>query len=276
MAATRPGGEPLTPLPLTPPAPLTPPKRLGILTPSSNTVLEPLSIALAAPIAQDVTLHFARFRVTRIAEDGASDDQFASDPMLDAAGLLADARVDGILWSGTSGAWLGLDVDHRLVDAIREATGIEATTSTLALLDAFAGLGVRRYALVVPYVAAVTEAIVANLGALGYECVARTNEDLVDNWSFATVTSDTLAERVRTVAAERPDAIVIHCTNLRGAEVSERLEQELGIPVLDSVVVGLWGALRQLDVAVPRTGFGRLSAVERAEAPERARAGANA
>jgi maleate isomerase len=254
MPATRAGGEPLT----HPGASY----RLGILTPSSNTVLEPLSIALAAPISDAVSLHFARFRVTRIAGDDASDHQFASGPMLDAAALLADAHVDAILWSGTSGAWLGLDVDRRLVDAIRDATGIHATTSTLGLLRAFGGLGVRRYALVVPYVTAVTDAIVANLGALGYECIARTNEELVDNWSFATVSAATVAERVRAVAAERPDAVVVHCTNLRGAEVSASLERELGIPVLDSVVVGLWDALRGLGVAPPREGFGRLAAVE--------------
>jgi maleate isomerase len=269
MAATRAGGEPLT----QPGAP----KRLGILTPSSNTVLEPLSIALAAPIARDVTLHFARFRVTRIAEDGASDDQFATAPMLHAAGLLADARVDGILWSGTSAAWLGLDTDRRLVESIRDATGADATTSTLGLVRAFEALGVRRYGLVVPYVAAVTYAIVANLGALGYECVARTNEELVDNWSFATVSAETLTERVRTVAAARPDAIVIHCTNLRGAEVSAALERELGIPVLDSVVVGLWDSLRRLGVEVPEAGFGRLATLEpRAGQPETEPVGANA
>jgi maleate isomerase len=268
MAATRAGAEPLT----HPGAP----SRLGVLTPSSNTVLEPLSVALAAPIADEVSLHFARFRVTRIAEDGASDEQFATTAMLDAARLLADARVDAILWSGTSGAWLGLDVDRRLVGAIREATGVKATTSTLGLVGAFEMLGVRRYGLVVPYVAAITEAIVANLGALGYECAARTHEDLVDNWSFATVSAETLAERARTVAAERPDAIVIHCTNLRGAEVSAALERELGIPVLDSVVVGLWDALRRLDVPVPEAGFGRLATVETNGAAERERVGANA
>ena len=63
--------------------------------------------------------------------------------------------------------------------------------------------------------------------------------------------------RVQAVRAD-PDAIVVHCTNLRGAEVAGPLEQELGIPVLDSVVVGLWGALRALDLAVPAR-FGRLS-----------------
>ena len=48
---------------------------------------------------------------------------------------------------------------------------------------------------------------------------------------------------------------------MRGAEVSVSLERELGMPVLDSVVVGLWGALRLLDVTVPGAGFGSLATI---------------
>ncbi len=264
LAATRALGAPHA-------SPGSAPRRLGVLTPSSNTVLEPLTIRLAAPVADELSLHFARFPVTRIADDGASHDQFAIDSMLAAARLLADARVDALLWSGTSGSWLGLATDDRLVDAIREATGVPATTATQSLVHALDGLRVRRYGLVVPYVPSVADAIVANLAERGFACVARTTEDLVENWSFASVPAATIADRVRSVATAHPDAIVIHCTNVRGAEVSESLERELGIPVLDSVVVGLWGALRQLGIAVPKTGFGRLAeAVAREPAEQHA------
>jgi maleate isomerase len=258
MAATRAGGVPQR-------GAGSAPRRLGVLTPSSNTVLEPLTIRLAAPLADELSLHFARFPVTRIADDGTSDDQFGLDAMLEAARLLADARVDALLWSGTSGSWLGLETDDRLVDAIREATGIPATTATQSLVHALDALHVGRYGLVVPYVQSIADAIVANLGRRGFECVARTTEDLVENWSFASVAPSTIVDRARAVAVARPEAIVIHCTNVRGAEVSESLERELGMPVLDSVVVGLWGALRQLGIGVPDSGFGLLG---RASEPE--------
>ncbi len=51
----------------------------------------------------------------------------------------------------------------------------------------------------------------------------------------------------------------MHCTNFRGAPVVPELERELGIPVIDSVVVGLWGALRIVGVPVPHAGFGSLA-----------------
>src|SRR5476651_1416083 len=47
---------------------LMPPIRLGMLTPSSNTVLEPVTAQIVAGLT-DVTVHFSRFRVTEIGLD---------------------------------------------------------------------------------------------------------------------------------------------------------------------------------------------------------------
>ena len=43
---------------------------LGMLTPSSNTVLEPVTTAMLAGLPE-VTAHFSRFKVTEIALSGA-------------------------------------------------------------------------------------------------------------------------------------------------------------------------------------------------------------
>ena len=41
------------------------------------------------------------------------------------------------------------------------------------------------------------------------------------------------------VAASQPDAIIIMCTNVVAADIADRLELELGIPILDSAAVTL-------------------------------------
>ena len=41
-------------------------RRVGMLTPSSNTVLEPYTAAMFAPFGEAASVHFARFRVTRL------------------------------------------------------------------------------------------------------------------------------------------------------------------------------------------------------------------
>ena len=67
--------------------------RLGMLTPSSNTVLEPLTTAMLRDVP-GVSAHFSRSRVTEIALTASALAQFDDGAILQAAELLADARVD--------------------------------------------------------------------------------------------------------------------------------------------------------------------------------------
>lgn len=218
--------------------------RLGMLTPSSNTVLEPLTAAILADLP-DASAHFSRFRVVAIDLGPGSRGQFDAAPVVAAAELLADARVDSICWNGTSGAWLGLEVDRALCAAVTERTGVPATTATLALMDALGRLGARRYGLVTPYLGEVQAAIVARWAAeAGLECAAERHLDDPGNFSFAAHGEEAVRRMAYEVAAARPDAVVVHCTNFRGGRVAPELEAELGRPVLDSVAVALWGAVR--------------------------------
>ncbi|MEY9884197.1 aspartate/glutamate racemase family protein [Bradyrhizobium sp. USDA 329] len=217
-------------------------KRLGMITPSSNSVLEPVTSAMLAG-APGVTAHFSRFRVTEIALDADALNQFDASVMLPAADLLADAKVDAIAWNGTSASWLGIGRDRSLCEAIAARTGIPATTSTLACIDAARALGARRVGLVSPYIDDVQQRIVDVWAGEGVAPHAERHLGLRDNFSFGEVTPATIAKMIRAVAAEGADAIVILCTNLDGAALAATLERELDIAVLDSVAVTLWRSL---------------------------------
>src|SRR6202044_2218756 len=90
---------------------------LGMLTPSSNTVLEPVTSAMLAGLPE-VSAHFGRFRVTEIALSEKALAQFDDEEILAGAALLADAKLDVIGWNGTSSAWLGFEADERLCQRI--------------------------------------------------------------------------------------------------------------------------------------------------------------
>ena len=216
--------------------------RLGMLTPSSNTVLEPVTAAMLADVP-GVSAHFSRFRVTEIALSDGALGQFAAGEILRAAELLRDAKVDAIAWNGTSGSWLGFDHDERLCDRIAAATDAPATTSTLAFRDLLRRTGARHIGLVTPYTADVQERIADVWRRGGFTCVAERHAGLRDNFSFAALDGSTIAAMVSAVAREGCDAVAIVCTNMRGAPLVEPLERELGIPVYDSVAVTLWHSL---------------------------------
>src|SRR6185436_5151504 len=94
---------------------------LGMLTPSSNTTLEPVTTAMLAALP-DVSVHFSRFPVTEIALSNRALKQFDSTAILAAAELLGHAKVDVLAWNGTSAGWLGFDSDERLCESIHRAT----------------------------------------------------------------------------------------------------------------------------------------------------------
>ena len=232
--------------------------RMGVLTPSSNTALEPLTSALAATVP-GCSAHFSRFKVTEISLSAQALGQFDDSKILAAADLLADAKVDVIAWSGTSSGWLGFDADRRLVERINDRTGIAATTAVLALNELLALRDIRRLALVTPYTGDVQQRIVDNYAKLGIDVVAERHLDICVNHDFALVDPNKLRALMREVASARPQAITTFCTNLHAARLADAVEAELDIPLLDTVSTTVWGALRAAgaDPAAVH-GWGRL------------------
>jgi maleate isomerase len=221
--------------------------RLGMLTPSSNTALEPLTSAMLGALP-NVSAHFARFTVTEISLTQQALGQFDAGCLLDAARQLADARVDVIGWSGTSAGWLGFERDEALCRLLTEATGIPATTSVLALNELLVKTGVRRLGLVSPYTDDVQERIIRSYEKLGIGCVAERHLGLRENFSFAEVPDTLLAQMMRETAFARPDAVTTFCTNLHAAHLAHSFEAATDIPAYDTVATVVWKALSMLDV----------------------------
>ena len=232
--------------------------RLGMLTPSSNTVLEPLTAAMLSQLP-DASAHFARFRVLKISMEEDALGQFTNEPMLAAAELLADAQVQSICWNGTSSGWLGFDTDRKLIAEIEARTGVRACSSILAMNELLEKLGAKRLAFVTPYLDEIQSRILANYRAEGYEIAGEKHLGDPGNFSFATYSEAEILEMCRTVATDKPDAIAIYCTNFRGARLAPMIEAETGIPVLDSVSTALWKSMQVAgDDPARIKGWGRL------------------
>ncbi|MCO4196956.1 aspartate/glutamate racemase family protein [Mycolicibacterium smegmatis] len=222
--------------------------RIGMIVPSSNTCLEPLTYRMLDNRC-DVTVHFTRTPVTRVGLDDTSDAQFDTGAMQAAATLLATADVDLIAWNGTAGSWLGTSHDRAITDAISRATGVRAVTSTLAFMAVFGALGVHRLGIVTPYPDYMNARIGESYRAEGVTVISTQGFGLTETTDIARIQPHELGSPTRHVAAAAPDAIAYVCTNLRGADAVEALEAELGVPVLDSVAVTLAVCLAMVGAA---------------------------
>ena len=232
---------------------------LGTITPSGNTVVEQVTIAVLRDFPE-VSPHFSRTPVF-----GERDPFPAShdlDGILAAARLLAHAAPDVLVWNGSKGGSVDFALDHDLVAKIGEATGIPGTTSVLALDEVLKAGRLTRIALVSPYDASYQGKIVKTFAREGYECVAEAHSDLRDNLSFARVPAADIVAMLRKVAESRPQAIVTFCTNFPAAPLVAEMEAELGLPIYDSTLLPIWKGLKIAGVDPARgRAWGRLFAL---------------
>jgi maleate isomerase len=227
--------------------------RIGLLVPSSNTTVEP-EFYRALPAS--VTLHTARLYLTDITPEAIL--RIVQD-LEDAAKLLATADVDVIVMGATAPSFLkGAGYDREVIDRIVKATGKPATTTSTALLRALKLIGAKRIVLGSAYTDKVNAIAQAFLEANGLEVVAARGLNMVDNLAVGRLGPESAYELARGTAGVEADALVLACTNWRSMETLERLERELGRPVLSTTQVSVWDALRLVGYRGEVAGYGRL------------------
>ena len=235
-------------------------KKVGFITPSSNTALEPLTMAMTEQISDRISTHFSRVPVKTLTLGSQDVDQFQTKTMVDAAALLSDGGLDAILWNGTSGSWTGkgFEADVTLCDEIQRLTGVSASTTSLAQVDVLKHYGIKRFGLAVPYVEEPTHKIIETYGRQGFTTVksARLNE--TENVVIASAPFARIKQLLRDADAPDAECIVVACTNLPATVVLDEMEAELGKPIFDSIAVTLWKALQMTGIAVPLHGWGKL------------------
>ena len=119
--------------------------------------------------------------------------------------------------------------------------------------------GIKRVGLVTPYTGDVQQRIASVWGAAGLDCDVESHLGIADNFAFGEVTAAQIEAMIRDVAARDVEAVAIVCTNLRGAPLVPQLEEELGIPIFDSVAVTIWKCFMETGLPVERLGkWGRV------------------
>ncbi|POM23333.1 Arylmalonate decarboxylase [Actinomadura rubteroloni] len=151
----------------------------------------------------------------------------------------------GVVFACASGSFVhGAAGERALVGAMEDAGAPAATTTSGALVDALALLGVRRLAVVTPYIDAVTQRLLTFLAEHGVGVVASVGLGLLSHiWKVG------YEEVVRAVSAvDRPDAdaVFISCTNVPTYDIIAPLERMIGKPVLTANQVTMCMALRRM------------------------------
>lgn len=181
-----------------------------------------------------------------------------------AARLLADADVDAIVWNGTSGMWVGtgLAEDRELAKAMAKATGVPCSTTTVATIEVLEALGVKEIAIAVPYHAALTARVEEFFTNVGYNVVstARMQRSPTSNLEIAKSEIDEIRNVIINSVSQKRDvgAVIVACTNWPASGLVEELESDLDAPIVDSIIISTWWALRMIGHQGSVSGWGRL------------------
>jgi maleate cis-trans isomerase len=229
--------------------------RIGLIIPSVNRMTEP-QFNRFAPAGLGV--HVARGRVA-----GGPPRTVAelTDEIAHAAGTLADANPDLIVFHCTHTSMKeGADGEARIINLIRETTGIEAVSTSSLVNEALQALGVKKVLVLSPYQS--NADIIAYLAAAGFTVVKDVALACATPAEFEAVTPQRWYELAVENDSPEIEGVFLSCTNTTQIEAVEAIERALGKPVVNSNQAVLWGCLSRLkqafgeDWSIP--GLGRL------------------
>ncbi len=226
--------------------------RIGLIVPSSNTTME-MDYHRLAP--QGVSVHTSRMRFV----GAANVEDFT--PLLEdarrALQTLLDCRPDVIVWGCTAAV-----TAPRLEEEVRQMVEINHNIPCVIPLSAataaFKTLGASRVSVAAPYTDDILKAVKRYLEEKSVTVVNIRGLGLSNNHDIASQTPEVVYELVTSVDSSDAEGIFISCTNLRALDMIERLESELGKPVVTSNQAGIWSALKTLRIKDPILGYGKL------------------
>lgn len=177
-----------------------------------------------------------------------------------AAGRLAERGAQAVAYGCTSGSYvLGPEGDAAIIAEMQAASGLPATTTSSAVVEALRVLGVQSVAVLSPHIDDLNDRLQAYLEAAGFTVAAMVGLNL--RCDIEDVEPAETREIVES-QVDRPDAdaVFISCTGMRTAGIIDDIEASLGKPVVTANQATLWHVSRLARVGMGRPGRGRLLA----------------
>ena len=231
---------------------------LGLIAPPADYPVPPEGLAL-----YDATI---RFTVVALGLKTMTPEGYDSviDKIVPAAVELKKRGAAAIDLLGTSLTFYrGAAFNEKLLDDIRKATGLKATSMSTAVVDGLKAMSARRVAVATAYNEEVNRRLDSFLRESGFDVVAMKGLGLEAIGAAEKVTQADLHKfcaDVFTQASRSPDALLVSCGGLRTLEILAPLEKETSVPVVSSLPHALWAGMRLLDLKIKAPGYGRLLA----------------
>ena len=223
-------------------------RRIGLIVPSSNTVVE---VDFARNLPPGATLHTARMFLAETTEaaERVMIEQYVPQAVID----LASLRPDVVAFACTSGgAVLGADGEAKLIEDIARETNARVVSTNDAVKSHIGRYSPRRVAVITPYIDELNERIRAGLEGHGLNVVHISGMGKTDNYTIAVVTPEQIvAFAEQQLAGVDFDLLFVSCTNFRGVAARPLLLERFGVPVVTSNQATIVATLEVLGLEPP-------------------------
>lgn len=168
-------------------------------------------------------------------------------------------EVDAVVWACTSGSFVhGWEGAHRQVDELTSATGLPASSTSLAFARAARALGLRRVAVAATYPPDVATLFARFMAESGTEVVSTVQADILLAGDVGLLGRDDVLRLAESGDHADAEAVLLPDTALHSVAWLDDLEEALGKTVLTANQVSIWEGLRLAGAGRPRDGFGTL------------------
>ncbi len=223
-------------------------KRVGLIVPSTNTVMEP---DLYRHLPAGVTLHTSRMLL-----EGSVTIE-AEELMLDVylpecAKQIGTLQPDVVVFGCTSaGALRGPAYEQELAEKLSRSAGAPTVTIMGAVVEELRRREFNSVAVLTPYSAEINDTIKDSLEASGFSVPYINGMDVRGAFNIAAVTPTEIIEYARQqLEGVAADCLFVSCANLRSVDVLGELRAVAGRPVITSNQAVLESVKRALAVAV--------------------------
>ena len=207
-------------------------QRVGLLIPSSNTVME---ADFYRHLPSSVTVHTGRMYMESTTVEG--EELMLDEHTMPTARVLATAKPDVVVFGCTSaGALRGDAYDTDLCQRISEATGVPTISVIESVRRELRATGASTVAVLTPYVEELTQRIVASVEADGFQVTASHGMGISHNFDIALVEPPQIIEYARQRLGSKPpaDVLFVSCTNYQAVAALPMLRELYGVPVVTS------------------------------------------
>ena len=182
-----------------------------------------------------------------------------ADRLADGAEELRPYRPDAVMWACTSGSFVfGPEGAAEQARGLATAAGVPASSTSFAFVEAARTLGVRRVAVAASYPEDVAGHFAAFLTAGGLEVVGLSAGGIRTAAEVGALPEDAVLRLAAAHDHPGAQAILVPDTAMRTIALVERLESQLGKPVLTANQVTVWHGLRLAGDTRSRPGLGTL------------------